>query len=95
MFSVLVALGIAVWFFQRALARKRNPASAVALGLSAYYFTYMVAEWSFRLIYAGTVHHYDRYTDGTVEAVAILAGGLAAVTFGLVLLGERRGSEQA
>ncbi|MDD2770257.1 MAG: hypothetical protein PHT19_16150 [Methylococcus sp.] len=95
MISVLVALGIAVWFFQRALVRKRNPGAAVVFGLSAYYFIYMIADWGFRLIYGGTVHHYDRYTDGTVEAVAIVAGGLAAVTLGLVLLVERRGSEEA
>ncbi|QJD30491.1 hypothetical protein [Methylococcus geothermalis] len=95
MLSLLVALGIAAWFFHRAMVRKRNPATAAIMGIVAYYFIYMFVDWSVRLVYGGTVHHYERYADGTVEGVAILAGGVAAVALGLfVLQGDReRGNE--
>ncbi|UZR29701.1 hypothetical protein [Methylococcus mesophilus] len=93
MLSLLVALGIGVWFFHRAMVRKRNPATAAIIGIVGYYFIYMFVDWSFRLIYGGTVHHYERYADGTVEGAAILAGGMAAIALGLVVVqGERERS---
>jgi hypothetical protein len=90
MLSLLVALGIGVWFFHRAMVRKRNPATAAVTGIAGYYFIYLFVDWSFRLIYGGTVHHYERYADGTVEGVAILASGMAAIALGFVVVqGER------
>lgn len=86
MVSLLVALGIGAWFFHRAMVRKRNPATAAITGIVAYYFIYMFVDWSVRLIYGGTVHHYERYADGTVEAVAIFAGATAAIALGLVVV---------
>lgn len=34
----------------------------------------------------GTVHPYERHADGTVEAVAIVAGAVAAIALGLVVV---------
>jgi 2',3'-cyclic-nucleotide 2'-phosphodiesterase (5'-nucleotidase family) len=95
MLSLLVSLGIGVWFFHRAMVRKRNPVAAAITGIVAYYFVYLFVDWSFRLIYGGTVHHYERYADGTVEGTAILAGGMAAIALGFVVLhGEREGGDK-
>ncbi|WP_017365868.1 hypothetical protein [Methylococcus capsulatus] len=86
MLSLLVALGIGAWFFHRAMVRGRNPATAAISGIAAYYSIYMFVDWSVRLIYGGTVHPYERHADGTVEAVAIVAGAVAAIALGLVVV---------
>ena len=47
------------------------------------------------MIHGGTVRHYERYADGTVEGTAILAGGMAAIALGFVVLhGEREGGDK-